>query len=447
MADAVHTGPLTLRVERMSYGPDAIAHAADGRTVFVRGGAAPGDLVEATVVQERASFSTARLERVIEASPHRVPPACPYALVCGGCPWAQLSRQAQLDEKRANVVSSLVRIAHFEEERASALVEPAERPVADWGYRNKIELSFRRTNGRGIVGLHAGNGDGLVRVDACPLLDARDARLVKSVSGALGYLANSRGLDFGRIGIRSSRRTGDLEIALWTEPGPFPRAAAAKVLTDATRATSVVRVLTRGPAKARRMTGVERLAGKGHWEERVAGGAMMLSAPSFFQVSATGAERLVELVLEGLSPTEDDEAMDLYCGAGTFTLPLARATSFVSAVESYGPAVRDLRRNLEREGLGNVDAVGGDAGREFPDTDADVIVVDPPRAGLDASVVRRLSGQGARAIAYVSCDPATLARDLARFEAEGAFSPVRVVPIDLFPQTFHVETVTILAHR
>ena len=148
--------------------------------------------------------------------------------------------------------------------------------------------------------------------------------------------------------------------------------------------------------------------------------------------------------MDALRPREEDEAMDLYCGAGTFTLPLARRASFVSAVESYGPAVRDLRRNLESAGLGNVDAVGGDAGREFPDTDADLIVVDPPRAGLAEDVVRRLSDQPARAIAYVSCDPATLARDLARFVDGGSFRPALVTPVDLFPQTFHVENVTLL---
>lgn len=139
--------------------------------------------------------------------------------------------------------------------------------------------------------------------------------------------------------------------------------------------------------------------------------------------------------------------MDLYCGAGTFTLPLARRAGFVSAVESYGPAVRDLRRNLDEARLDNVDPIGGDAGLEFPDTDADVIVVDPPRAGLAEQVVSQLSDQPARAIAYVSCDPATLARDLARFREIGVFEPVSVTPVDLFPQTFHVETVTKLVRK
>ena len=266
----------------------------------------------------------------------------------------------------------------------------------------------------------------------------------RSVAGALSYLSGSHGLDLERVGIRVSRRTKDVEVALWDRPGPFPRAQVAKVLQDALTPSSVVRVMQKGPAKARRIAGVECLSGAGSWSEIVGSARMRVSAPSFFQVNTKGAEKLVALVMEALDPQSHEAAMDLYCGAGTFTLPLARRAGFVSAVESYGPAVRDLRRNLETAGLENVDPIGGDAGREFPDTDADVIVVDPPRAGLDADVVRRLSEQPARAIAYVSCDPATLARDLARFDEIGVFAPARVTPVDLFPQTYHVETVTLL---
>ncbi len=438
---------LTLRVERMSYGADAIAHTDEGKTVFIAGGAVPGDVIEAEVTREKGSFANARLTRVVEPSPSRVNAPCPYVDVCGGCPWAHLSREAQLAEKRGNVVSSLTRIGHMDATRAEELVAPAERPSDDWGYRNKVELAVAASRGRTIVGMHAQDGKTVIKVDRCPLLDSRYQKAVKSVSGSLAYIAGSHGLDIERVGIRASRRTKDLEVALWTSTGAFPRAQVAKVLQDATKATSVVRVLTKGPSKARKVTGVERLSGKGCWEERIAGGQMLLSAPSFFQVNTVGAERLVELALESLAPDADDEAMDLYCGAGTFTLPLARACGYVSAVESSGPAVRDLRRNLEKAQLDNVDAIGGDAGREFPDTDADIIVVDPPRAGLAEDVVRQLSEQPARAIAYVSCDPATLARDIARFEEAGTFSPERVTPVDLFPQTFHVETVVLLSHE
>ena len=139
--------------------------------------------------------------------------------------------------------------------------------------------------------------------------------------------------------------------------------------------------------------------------------------------------------------------MDLYCGAGTFTLPLARRCEYVAAVEAYGPAVRDLRRNLEINHLDNVDVIGGDAVREFPDEDADVLVVDPPRAGLAPEAIDLIASTSARDVAYVSCDPATLARDLKRFCDEGTFVPVSITPVDLFPQTFHCEAVTHLTRK
>ncbi|MGQ5426367.1 23S rRNA (uracil(1939)-C(5))-methyltransferase RlmD [Thermophilibacter sp. ZX-H3] len=427
----------------MTYGPDAVAHDGGGRAVFVSGAVA-GDRVRAVVDREEDRWAHARATEVLEASPDRVTPACPYAGACGGCPWAALSRDAQAAAKRACVVDALSRVGRMGDARAEELVAPLESAGDPWGYRNKVELAVSRDRGRVALGMHAACGEGVVRVKGCMLLDKAHAGAVKSVAGALSYLSNSHGLDLERVGIRVSRRTRDVEVALWDRPGAFPRAQAAKVLEDALRPTSVVRVMQKGPAKARRIAGVECLSGAGSWGELVGDERMRVSAPSFFQVNTRGAERLVELVMAALDPRDDEEAMDLYCGAGTFTLPLARRAGFVSAVESYGPAVRDLRRNLETAGLDNVDPIGGDAGREFPDTDADVIVVDPPRAGLSADVVRRLSEQPARAIAYVSCDPATLARDLARFGEAGTFSPVRVTPVDLFPQTYHVETVTLL---
>lgn len=434
---------LELTIERMSYGPDAIAHDAEGKTVFVSGAVA-GDTVRVLVDREEDRWSHATSAEVLAPSADRVTPACPYASVCGGCPWAALSYEAQAAAKRAGVVDALARVGRMGAERAETLVAPLVSPSDPWGYRNKVELAVKHEGGRISLGMHGRGEKDVVKVKSCALLDRRHAKAVNAVAGALGYLAGSHHLELERVGIRVSLRTREVEVALWDRPGGFPRAQAAKVLDSALSPTSVVRVMQKGPAKARKIAGAERLSGAGSWGELVGDERMRVSAPSFFQVNTRGAEKLVELVLDALRPTEDEEAMDLYCGAGTFTLPLARRAGFVSAVESYGPAVRDLRRNLESAGLNNVDPIGGDAGREFPDTDADVIVVDPPRAGLAEDVVRRLSEQPARAIAYVSCDPATLARDLARFEAAGTFTPKRVTPVDLFPQTFHVETVTLL---
>ena len=430
----------------MTYGPDALAHDDAGRAVFVSGAVA-GDRVRAVVDRDEGRWAHASTTELLSPSSDRVSPRCPYVGICGGCPWGSLSYDAQARSKRSGVVDALSRIARMGDERAESLVAPLVTPSEPWGYRNKVELAVARDGSRVSLGMHPAGGDGVVRVKSCPLLDKAHSGAVKSVAGALSYLAGRHDLDLERVGIRVSRRTGDVEVALWGQPGPFPRAQVAKVLADALRPTSIVRVMQKGPAKARRIAGVECLSGAGSWSENVGEERMRVSAPSFFQVNTKGAEKLVELVMNALSPTEDEEAMDLYCGAGTFTLPLARRAGFVSAVESYGPAVRDLRRNLETAGIDNVDPIGGDAGREFPDTDADVIVVDPPRAGLAADVVSRLSEQPARAIAYVSCDPATLARDLSRFEEAGTFAPVSVTPVDLFPQTFHVETVTLLERR
>lgn len=438
---------MRLTIERMTYGPDAIAHTPEGKTVFVSGAVA-GDVVEAELVSDGKSFAKARTTSVVEPSPLRVDCGWPLASMLGCAPWASLSRDAQLEAKRANVIDALTRMGHLAD--ANELVAPCEAPSDGWHYRNKAELAFMRNGRHATLGMYGTDGSTVIKVEDFPLLDVpakgKQAKLVKNVSGALGYLASSHELDIERVGIRRSGRTGDVEVAIWTPAGPFPRAQAARVL-EGVNATSIVRVMTKGPAKARKIVGVERLAGAGSWSEKICGNTMRLSAPSFFQVNTKGAERLVDLVLDALDPQESDVAMDLYSGAGTFTMPLARYTSFVDAVESYGPAVRDLRRNLEDARLDNVDAVGGDADREFPDDEADIIVVDPPRAGLADNVVRQLSDQPARAIAYVSCDPATLARDLARFREIGTYEIDSVTPVDLFPQTFHVETVTRLVRR
>lgn len=435
---------MRLQIERMTYGPDAIAHTSEGKTVFVSGAVA-GDTVEADIVQEGSSFSKARTTAILEPSGDRIASAWPLAHELGCAPWADLAYPAQLRAKRANVVDALSRVGHLAD--AETLVHACESPSESWHYRNKVELAYMRDGHHATLGMHSADGSRVMSVDDVMLFDApthgRGAQLVKHVSGALSYLASSHELNIESVGIRHSRRTGDTEIAIWTPTGAFPRAQARRVLENVP-ATSIVRVLTKGAHKARRVSGVERLTGAGSWTERICGTTMRLSAPSFFQVNTPGAERLVHLVQEALEPGKSDVALDLYSGAGTFTLPLAQTCDFVYAVESYGPAVRDLRRNLEDTHLSNVDAVGGDAGREFPDEDADIIVVDPPRSGLAPDVIQQLCAQPARAIAYVSCDPATLARDLARFREQGIFEPVRIVPVDLFPQTFHIETVTTL---
>lgn len=479
----------TLTLERMTYGPSALAHDKDGKTVFVLGGVA-GDTVEVQITSQHKNYSNAQIINIVAQGPHHIKPVCTEVELLSGCPWANIDYTHQLVAKREHVTNALVRIAHFNPSRVETLVAPCQQASDPWHYRNKLELNVEKTGERVQIGVRNIATNQLMPLQRTDLLPSPLAKLPKAIAGALSYLSNSRDLSLLRVGIRASRRTKDLELALWCEPGAFPRSQVTRILNDAiqgqAKLTSIVRVLTKGPQKARKTVGVERLFGKGAWSEQllysacggrstgvgvdaagagagVGGGAcagagagsdtnthatcMTFSAPSFFQVNTKGAEKLVELVMEFLQPLNNDIAMDLYSGAGTFTLPLARLCKRVYAVESSGSSVRDLRRNLDACNLHNVQVTGGDAGREFPDTHANIIVVDPPRAGLAPNVIDQLCEQPARAIAYVSCDPATLARDLSRFEEKGIYKVQRIVPVDLFPQTFHVETVAVLSRK
>lgn len=424
-------------IESLAYGGDGIGRLPDGRTVFVSGAVA-GDRLAITVTEDRERFVRASILEVTSPSTDRITPPCPYFTACGGCTWQHVARSAQLIAKRDAVVDALARIGHIP--NASDVVADTLSPGPEYGYRNKVELLNDPTSPRPLLGFHRSRSDELIPVDECLLLPKRLRKAPKALGGALRYLAGSSDLGLKRVAVRCAANTRDVEIALWTEPGPFPRAAAARTLGPALPSSSLVRVLTKGSAKERRVSGVEVLAGKGHWKERLAGFSYAVSAPSFFQVNTAGAEELIRLVLAALEPDGTDRVLDLYAGAGTFTLPLAARAAEVVCVESASSAVRDLRRNLEANDSW-AEVVGGDAAREIAGLGRfDLVVVDPPRAGLDAAVIDALAVARPRAIAYVSCDPATLARDASRLREVG-FTLTLATPVDLFPQTFHIETV------
>jgi 23S rRNA (uracil1939-C5)-methyltransferase len=425
-------------IESLAHGGDGVGRLPDGRTVFVAA-SCPGDRVAVEIIADKSSYAKARITDVVEASADRVAPPCPYFGICGGCAWQHISQAAQARAKRQAVVDSLTRIGGITdaEQRVASLVPSAR----EYGYRNKIELVAEHRGKGGLrLGFHGVDGS-IVTVDSCMLLPKAYAKAPKALSGALRYISGDRDLGVFRVGLRVAAHTRDAEIAVWTPPGAFQRAAAAKTLSDALNCTSIVRVLSKGEPAERRVDGVEVLSGKGHWRERLHGATMAISAPSFFQVNTRAAEELIRLVLEGVGP-DATHVVDAYAGAGTFTLPLADAFEMVTAVEASGAALRDLRRNLEANSL-YADVIGGDAARELAHIERpDAIVIDPPRAGLSAAAADALSTSAAPCIIYVSCDPATLARDAALLGKSG-YSLERATPVDLFPQTYHVETVAI----
>lgn len=436
---------MRIEITGMTHGPAAVGRGADGKVVFVEGGA-PGDVLDVEVTKDAASYSEAALTRVVEAGPERVAPACPFQPVCGGCPWMHLSYPAQLKAKRADVVSQLARLGGVERARAEELVEACVPSKRELGYRNKLELAAGRdAAGRFQLGFHQRSGGLTATPKACLLGAAGIEKAPGALRGALSYLQGQHDLGIFRVGVRRSVRTRETEVALWTAPSGFPRKMAADTLASALKCTSVVRVLAEEGA-ARKVKKVEVLSGKGSWSEEMAGEHYRVSAPSFFQVNTPQAEKMIELVIEGLEVDETSVVADLYCGAGTFTLPLAQRAETVFAVESAASSVRDLRRNIEGLDV-DVEVIGGDSARELPQLgQLDALVVDPPRSGLAKGVTESIARSKARRVAYVSCDAATWARDVARFAAVG-YELVKATPVDLFPQTHHIETVSILERK
>lgn len=428
---------MRVTIDSLAHGGDAVARLDDGRVAFVRGGC-PGDVAEIEVTADRGRHVEARVASLLEPSTDRVEPPCPYFGVCGGCQWQHVSMPAQHSAKARIVTDALARIGGLSVDVAPTVASPEP-----YGYRNKVEFVAEESTGGLRLGLHKLGDPAIVPVDRCLLLPPAVQDAPRSLEGALRYLSGRHGsLGLRRVALRTSRATGDVEVALWTDPGPFPRQMAAKAISDAVGAKGVVRVLVKGLEKERRVTGVEVLTGRGNWTERLAGERIAVSAPSFFQVNTGAAESLVASVLERLSPEENDRVLDLYSGVGTFTLPLAARASEVVAVEASRHALADLRRNLDRAGV-YADVVGGDVSRELPTLGTfDLAVVDPPRTGLHPDALDALAATAARRIVYVSCDPATLARDAARLNAAG-YRVANVEPHDLFPQTYHIESVAL----
>ena len=435
----------TVEIERMAYGADAIGHLPDGKAVFVEGGA-PGDVAEVEIVEDKGSFARATIAGLAEPSPQRVQPESPIDQVCGTAPWQHLAYDAQLSAKRNNVVGALVHTAHFDEERAQAVVAACVGSKRTWNYRNKLELGTGTDkDGRFVLGFYREGTNELVPAESSHLAHKQIERAPKALQGAIRYAQGNQDLGIFRVGVRHSLATGELEVALWTKPGSFPRGLFAKTLSTACKTTSVVRVLA-DPGKARKIKGVEILDGRGYWRERIGDVEFSTQAPSFFQVNTVQAGKLVELVMQGLGDLEGAYVADLYAGGGTFSVPLALAGADVIAVEAAGSSVRDLRFNAENNGA-DLDVVGGDAARELADLgELDALVVDPPRAGLAESVIGDIAEARPQRVAYVSCDPVTWARDIARFEQSG-YALASATPVDMFPQTYHVETVSFLEPR
>lgn len=439
-----------VHIESLAFGGSGVGHLEDGRAVFVAQ-TAPGDVAEIEIDKDKHSYAIGHMSKLVTPGEHRVKPACPWAGICGGCDWQHIDYKRQIQTKRANVISELARIAlpaitHTSPdecmENARHLVRDIVASPHPFGYRNKIEMAAENDDqGNLHVGFRAQASHRIVSVNSCLLAQKPMQQAPHILQGALRYIQGSSNLNLLRVEVRQSERTHQTEIALWTKPGAFPRSEAVRVLRSALHATSIVHVIA-DPGRKRMIRGVERLWGAGRWSEKLGETTYTVSAPSFFQVNSNQAEHMIAYVGQLLQGKHITTIADLYCGVGTFTLPLSQIATNVYAVEREGSSVRDLRRNVEINHRDNIDVIGGDSARELSGLGhLDALVVDPPRQGLAKSIPHDIADAHPETLIYVSCDAGTWARDVARLHKAG-YTLVHATPFDLFPQTYHCEIVS-----
>jgi 23S rRNA (uracil1939-C5)-methyltransferase len=416
-----------LRIEKAVYGGAGLARIPDGKTVFVAS-ALPGELVEATLAQDKRSFSTGEVDAVLEASPERVAPGCEYVPRCGGCQYQHANVAFQLQMKLGILKETLSR-AHLP---APAEIGSLSGPA--WGYRNRIRLHLTQPG----LGYRERGSHKLLTVNHCPIA----APLLEEALVAVAGIARETGLDSlcEEVEFFTNGEQDQLLVSLW--PGAAKRRP---------RERSLEKFAELLHAKIPALTGVGLFFQNEvmHWGERsltytVAGHPYQVSLGGFFQVNRFLLPGLMDLALLDSSGQKRSGrlAWDLYSGAGLF----ARALDFehVTAVESAGFSADDLQHNLAGQKHRVVRSSTLDfLRRAAKEKQPDLILVDPPRAGLDKEICALLGTVAAPEIVYVSCDPATLARDLqSLFQFKYAIQTIHLV--DLFPQTFHMETVTFL---
>jgi 23S rRNA (uracil1939-C5)-methyltransferase len=402
--------------------PTTIAHGGaalgrhEGRVIFVSG-AIPGEMVRAEIIEDKGRFARARLIEAINPSPDRVTPRCPHVPECGGCQWQHIAYARQLALKAEVVRDQLTRIGGV----AAPLVRPTLPAPSPWGYRNRVTFSVGDDDRMGFQ--RAASHD-VLSIDECHIADPRLMALYDDLDLDLPGLV--------RLTLMGGSDEDDLLMAFETRHDKPPE-------LHADFPVSCVHLVSGDEAIP------VNLIGHNHVTQRVAGHAYRVSAGRFFQVNTAVAEKLVELVLAWLDPSHDDTVLDAYCGVGLFTLPLADRAGLVVAVELDPGATEDLILNLGE--IENVEVIEGAVEVVLPGLVAEEplqgIVVDPPRQGLDVAVVDALVASGPPRLVYASCDPATLARDVKRL-VRGGYALADFQPVDMFPQTYHVETVALL---
>jgi len=454
MAAPVRLGEeLELRIDSLAYGGNGVGRL-NGFVVFVRG-ALPGDRVRAKVTKVKRGFAEAAAEAVLEPSPDRVEAPCPHFGVCGGCRFQDLAYEVQVAAKERQVLDALARIGRIPEPP----VEPIVPSSSLYHYRNKLEYSFTQTEDGVALGFHrAGRWDEVIGIEICLLTTelgnaireavrdwAREERLeAYDQATGEGYLRH--------LVVREGRNTGQVLVVLVTAPGErFETGYFVDVLRRFPEVRSIHWAINDTPAE-RTSLPTRLLWGDEALEEEILGLRVRVRPNAFLQTNTEMAERLYELAREYAGLTGVENVFDLYCGTGTIGLSLAGQAKAVWGLEISEEAVACAIENAALNGIENAHFFAGNVGQTIEELveeagTPDLVVVDPPRAGLAGKALRRLGKIGAPRIVYVSCNPTTLASDVKVLREDFSYELRRCRPVDMFPHTPHVESVSLLERQ
>ncbi|HET8815283.1 MAG TPA: 23S rRNA (uracil(1939)-C(5))-methyltransferase RlmD [Solirubrobacterales bacterium] len=427
---------LELEIDSLAFGGRGVARS-EGFVVFVAG-ALPGDLVCAEVTKGKKRFAEARTVELVRAAPDRLPDRCVHGgEPCPGAPWQGLPYERQLVHKQEQVDDALRRIGGLEGFELEEIVPAVEQ----WRYRNKLEYTFGEDDeGEPTLGFHArGRWDLIVDVEDCHLAseagnEARNAvRDWAREESIPAYDARARRGVLRNLAVREGRRTGQVQTRLVTAKARFPR--------PPVDLHTIVEGDSGGTDGPTGVLGEERL------REELCGLELEMSHGAFFQTNTEMAERLYAVAAELAGLNGRERVFDLYCGIGTIGLTMARQAGEVWGLEIVPEAIADAERNARRNGIENARFMAANARTGVRPLleeagKPDVVIVDPPRAGLSQKIVRRLIECEAKRIVYVSCNPTTLAPNAAQL-AEAGYKLARVRPVDMFPQTPHIECVAL----
>lgn len=428
---------LELEVESLAFGGRGVARV-EGEVVFVAG-ALPGDRVRAEVTKAKKRFAEARTLELLRGGAERVRDVCVHGgEPCPGAPWQGLPYERQLAEKEAQVADALRRLGELEGFELEPIVAAEQR----WRYRNKLEYSFGETEGgEPALGFHArGRWDLIVDVEDCHLASEpgnaarNEVREWARAESVPSYDARARRGVLRNLVVREGRRTGQIQTRLVTTPSRFPRPP--------------VDLHTQIEGDSGGTDGPTGVLGEERLREQLCGLRLEISHGAFFQTNTEMAERLYAVAAEYAGLSGRERLFDLYCGIGTIGLTMAGRAGEVWGLEIAAEAIADAERNARRNKIENAHFMAGNARTGVRPLieragKPDVVVVDPPRAGLSAKIVRRLIECEAPRIVYVSCNPTTLAPNAAQL-VDAGYRLRRVRPVDMFPQTPHIECVALL---